>query len=132
MKKLKAKHPDWTQSKIEEEANKMVANPYGIGSGHQTGGAIDVTLSYLGQMLDMGTPYLSDEVQTRTDYPFLTPTQIQNRRLLKGTLEKVGLVNYPLEWWHYSYGEQEWAVLTKQPQTLFAPVILKQKGGQNG
>lgn len=33
-----------------------------------------------------------------------------------------GFVNYPSEWWHWSYGDRYWAVCEKQPHALFGPV----------
>lgn len=126
LKETKSKYPYFSQQQIEEEANNFIANPYKVGSGHQTGGAIDITLLKNGKMVDMGTDYLSDSPLSRTDSIGLTAKQQKKRQFLKGILSSVGLVNYPLEWWHYSYGEQEWAVITKHRNTLFASVKLKQ------
>ena len=33
-----------------------------------------------------------------------------------------GLVNYPTEWWHWSYGDRYWALLTGAPAALYGPV----------
>jgi D-alanyl-D-alanine dipeptidase len=32
--------------------------------------------------------------------------------MLAGALAGAGLVNYPTEWWHWSYGDRYWALLT--------------------
>ncbi len=40
----------------------------------------------------------------------LEPEAHRNRSLLVATLLRAGLVNYPTEWWHWSYGERYWAV----------------------
>jgi D-alanyl-D-alanine dipeptidase len=37
-------------------------------------------------------------------------------------MEGAGLVNYPSEWWHYSYGDRLWAELTGSPVAFFAPL----------
>ncbi len=123
VEKITLKHPDWTTEQIEEEANNGIANPYKIGSGHQTGGAIDITICYNGVELDMGTPYLdTDNPKTPTFATGLTPQQQSNRKWLHQLMASVGLVNYEAEWWHYSYGEHEWAVITNQKQTLYKAI----------
>jgi D-alanyl-D-alanine dipeptidase len=32
------------------------------------------------------------------------------------------LVNYPTEWWHWSYGDRYWALMTGAPAALYGPV----------
>jgi zinc D-Ala-D-Ala dipeptidase len=34
-----------------------------------------------------------------------------------------GLVNYPTEWWHYSYGDRYWALATGAAAALYGPVV---------
>jgi D-alanyl-D-alanine dipeptidase len=45
-----------------------------------------------------------------------------NRELLARALRGAGLVNYPTEWWHWSYGDRYWALVTGAPAALFGPV----------
>ncbi|QNP68429.1 dipeptidase [Streptomyces roseirectus] len=45
-----------------------------------------------------------------------------NRRLLIDALGAVGLVNYPTEWWHWSYGDRYWAMVTGAACALYGPV----------
>ena len=33
-----------------------------------------------------------------------------------------GLVNYPTEWWHWSYGDRYWALVTGAAHALYGPV----------
>lgn len=37
-----------------------------------------------------------------------------NRRLLYTVMVEAGFTNYPLEWWHYDYGDQFWGHLSKR------------------
>ena len=121
--KLRQQYPNWSQEKLEEKANDGIANPYKIGSGHQTGAALDLTICKDGKELDMGTPYLdTNNSKTPTLSQGLSEQQIKNRSLLYFLMSVAGLVNYPLEWWHYSYGEQEWAVITNHNKTLFSKI----------
>ncbi len=126
IEKITLKHPNWSTVQIETEANNGIANPYGIGSGHQTGAAIDITICYNGVELDMGTSYLdTNNSKTPTFSKGLTPQQEKNRKWLHQLMAHVGLVNYEAEWWHYSYGEQEWVVITDHKQTLFKAIKEK-------
>jgi zinc D-Ala-D-Ala dipeptidase len=34
-------------------------------------------------------------------------------------------VNYPTEWWHWSYGDRYWAVMTDAPAALYGPVLAE-------
>ena len=122
--RIRKENPDMTEKEVLKLANLGIANPYELGSGHQTGGAVDITIcDSKGRELDMGTAYLTtDNPKTITSAKGLTFQQYKNRYLLKNTLAKVGLVNYPLEWWHFSFGEQEWGALTSQKKTYFAPL----------
>jgi hypothetical protein len=35
------------------------------------------------------------------------------------------MVNYPTEWWHWSFGERYWAFVTGAGRTRYAPVRLE-------
>lgn len=44
-----------------------------------------------------------------------------NRRVLGDALTAAGLVNYPTEWWHWSYGDRYWALATGAGSALYGP-----------
>lgn len=44
-----------------------------------------------------------------------------NRRMLSGALTAVGLVNYPTEWWHWSFGDRYWALATEADHAVYGP-----------
>lgn len=81
-----------------------VANPYkGIGSMHNKGIAVDLTLSTLeGEELDMGTPFDFFGKEAHHTYLEHTDTIQANRDLLKNTMAKYGFKHIRTEWWHYS------------------------------
>lgn len=84
---------------------------------HATGGAVDLTLGKDGRPLDMGTGFddLTDLAHTDALERSCPPGREEardNRRLLYHLMTSAGLVNYPCEWWHYAYGERQWAVRT--------------------
>lgn len=121
------RYPDANKAEIEEKANVFIANPYKQGSGHQSGAAIDLTLCDAdGIELDMGTKYQEFNALTET-FPngdFLTSRQKENRLILFNAMENAGFANYFAEWWHYSYGEIEWAVITHTGKTLYLPLNI--------
>lgn len=82
---------------------RYVANP-ARGSGHNRGTAVDLTLINLqtGRELPMGTAF--DNFTDTAHHSFLQlPEEVlQNRALLKSTMEKYGFKALDTEWWHYS------------------------------
>lgn len=85
-------------------------------AGHPTGGAIDVTLLKDGKEVDMGTefndiPYEPENL-TYLYSDFISEAAKENRKILIEGMEKAGFINYPTEWWHWSYGDCYWACLT--------------------
>ncbi|MBQ8251141.1 MAG: D-alanyl-D-alanine carboxypeptidase family protein [Alphaproteobacteria bacterium] len=98
------------------------ANPYRQGSGHQSGAAIDVSLcDKNGIDYDMGGEVRGFYEESDFDYPVSFLAR-KNRNILKNALEKVGFINYPAEWWHYSFGDRLWAKLTGAKIAIFGKI----------
>ena len=80
-----------------------VANP-AKGSKHNRGAAVDLTLvDAQGKELNMGTPFDffgKEAHHTYTEYP---KEVLENRKLLKETLDKFNFKSIYSEWWHYEY-----------------------------
>ena len=76
-------------------------------SGHSKGATADVGLLDCRSgdcvPVDMGTPFDFFGLQANTDYPDLTPEQKKNRSQLLDAMTAQGFVNYPLEWWHFTW-----------------------------
>ena len=94
---------------------------------HSTGGAVDIDIiDAAGQSLDFGMA-LSDwgvvpPELCATQCAGLTEAAARNRRLLVEVMTAAGLVNYPREWWHFSYGDQYWACVTGCAQARYGAV----------
>lgn len=117
------KYPNLTEKEIEDITKGQIANPTKGFGGHQTGGAIDISLCDAnGYDLDMGTNISEHNLKTRTHADGLTETQRKNRQLLKNVMEKQGFKNYPAEWWHFSYGDRMWAAYSNQKSCLYGLV----------
>ena len=127
LKEMANKYPNLSQEELEVKANTYIANPYKQGSGHQSGAAVDLTVcDDNGQELDMGTLWreFNDLTATFSQSPLLTDEQKKNRMILYEAMIRAGFVNYFEEWWHYSFGDIEWAVITHVGKTLYAPLGL--------
>ena len=81
---------------------RYVANP-AKGSGHNRGIAVDLTIIDLqnGKELDMGTGFDNFTDTAHHTFASLKEEVLQNRILLKSTMEKFGFVALESEWWHY-------------------------------
>jgi D-alanyl-D-alanine dipeptidase len=105
--------------------NKFVANPYRQGSGHQSGAAIDVSLiDDSGRECDMGGQVRGFDDTAEFDCPNISAKAKANREILNNALSNVGFVNYPSEWWHYSFGDRLWAKLTSSKIAIFGKLDL--------
>jgi zinc D-Ala-D-Ala dipeptidase len=83
---------------------KYVADPK-KGSGHNRGLAVDATIIYLhtGKEVQMPTYFDNFTDTAHHDFMNLPFDALQNRKLLKDTMEKYGFKLFETEWWHYSW-----------------------------
>jgi len=127
--KLKHANPQWHADELYVEASRWVSPPDGFGSGHQAGAAVDITLATLDRCpLDMGTAMNETSTPlTMTASPVTEKVRI-NRGILISSLAQYGLVNYPDEWWHFSYGDRLWAEVSGTTQAFFAPIDFDSAG----
>jgi len=80
-----------------------VANP-AKGSKHNRGAAVDLTLvDAQGGELNMGTPFDFFGKEAHHTYTQHSKEVLENRKLLKETLDKFNFKSIYSEWWHYEY-----------------------------
>lgn len=120
---LRAMHPAWTDERIRREASRYVSPP-DIVPPHVTGGAMDLTLATAdGQELDMGTRVNASPEESvgacYTAAPNVSHLARANRRVLGEAMTAARFVNYPTEWWHWSYGDRYWAYAVGGIAALF-------------
>lgn len=76
-------------------------------SGHSKGATVDVGLMDCrsGPCIpaDMGTRYDYFGPEANTDFTLLTDVQKENRLILVQAMFGRGFVNYPMEWWHFTW-----------------------------
>jgi D-alanyl-D-alanine dipeptidase len=71
----------------------------------------------------MGSPEAATPEESNgacyTDAEGLDEQARGNRRVMGHALRTVGMVNYPTEWWHCSYGDRYWALTTGATAAIF-------------
>lgn len=81
-----------------------VGNPYGNGSIHNRGAAIDMTLETLeGCFVEMGSEYDHFGRAAHIDNYDFSKEILANRKLLFEGMRKFGFSPIRTEWWHFSY-----------------------------
>jgi zinc D-Ala-D-Ala dipeptidase len=122
---LRASHRAVGGAELERLTSRFVA-PMAVAP-HVAGAAVDLTLiDSDGRELDLGTPVDATPEQSAGACYFAAPLASRharaNRELLAQVLRGAGLVNYPTEWWHWSYGDRYWALMTGASAAVYGPV----------
>jgi D-alanyl-D-alanine dipeptidase len=119
-----AEFPDLPRGYVSDPDDSHLRAP------HTLGAAVDLTLSFEGRALAIGSDF--DEFSPRSHLRYLeskpnVTDQTQAlardlRRLLFTSMTSVGFAPLDIEWWHWSYGDQRWAAWADQPESLYAPL----------
>jgi zinc D-Ala-D-Ala dipeptidase len=127
---IEMKFPQLSEKERFMEASKFTA-PVKTWEGvpnippHSTGGAIDIILiDGSGHSLEMGDdpndPY--NEEIIKTDSPHISAEARKNREIMGKALSEVGFVNYPGEYWHWSYGDRRWAFVSDVEYSIYGSI----------
>lgn len=117
--KVKKENPDWDDKKVKEETDMRVA-PVEIVPPHSTGGAIDLSIvDENGKELCTGTNVDEFTEKTPIDSKKLSSEERENRKMFSQAMTKAGFINYPPEWWHWSYGDRYWAAASKKKYSIY-------------
>jgi D-alanyl-D-alanine dipeptidase len=124
---LRAANPGWTDVQLRIETSRYVSPPEI--APHSAGAAVDLTLvDAEGRELDLGTRMNASPEESGgacyTAFPGLPAEATANRAILSAALTEAGLVNYPTEWWHWSFGDRYWALGTGARAALYGPASL--------
>jgi D-alanyl-D-alanine dipeptidase len=117
---VKKKHHDWTDEQIEDEADKHAADPQV--AGHVTGGCVDVTIGKDGAPVDMGVPLdeiPAGEEKIKTFGECISGEQMSNRMMLYQVMTEAGFMPFFGEYWHFMYGDREWAYFSGLSESLY-------------
>lgn len=90
---LQRLYPDSDRAALEQELEHYVARPDGRTPPHSTGSAVDVApLNAFREVMTPASAFGSLAVEA-----------------MGKALREAGLAHYQPEWWHWSYGDDEWA-----------------------
>jgi D-alanyl-D-alanine dipeptidase len=121
---LRSLRPGLSDAELHRLASRYISPPEV--APHCAGAAVDLTLARAdGSELDLGTRVNAGPEESGgrcyTGSPDVAPAARDNRRILSAALGAVGMVNYPTEWWHWSFGDRYWAVVTGAPAACYGP-----------
>jgi len=110
-----------SEEELREAVHQFIAAPEV--AGHPTGGAVDVLIFDMEQnkYLDFGTD-IGDFENRDIIFasPFISKEAKANRKLLRKVMTQQGFASFDGEWWHFSYGDREWAVNFNQNSYLYS------------
>lgn len=136
LERLRKAFPNEPDGSLKEKASQFVALPScdpARPSPHLTGGAVDCTIADAdGVMLDMGsdfdetsersaTRWFEDRIEAGDVLSEQEQRVLRNRRMLYTIMCGAGFTNYPEEWWHFDFGDQNWALLSEAPNAIYGP-----------
>jgi D-alanyl-D-alanine dipeptidase len=118
--RIEKQHPNWTSNRVHRELRKFVAPTKGLhASGHLAGAAIDLDLKKNEITVPLRCHKISFQENAKPFHHKL-PNHIKiNRQIMHDALNKSGLSNYPHEYWHWSYGDIEWAKVNKKDIAIY-------------
>jgi D-alanyl-D-alanine dipeptidase len=93
-------------------------------SGHPTGGAVDLQIVENGKPLEFGTKIWEFNKDSYTFSPFITNTASKNRKLLRELMLSEGFAPFDGEWWHFSFGDREWAAYYGKSFAIYEQIKL--------
>lgn len=109
---------DYAGDELDEAVHRFIAAP--DVAGHPTGGAVDVrVLDKNGKPIDMGTEVHALEKDSYVFNPFISKNAWQNRQKLRQAMFSAGFAPFDGEWWHFSYGDREWAAYYNKPKAIY-------------
>jgi D-alanyl-D-alanine dipeptidase len=122
--RLRAEQPGWTGEQIRSAASCFVSLPEI--APHSAGAAVDLTLADAdGRELDLGTRMNATPEESAgacyTDAVGINEQARTHREILGRALTAEGFVNYPTEWWHWSFGDRYWALLSGAASACYGP-----------
>jgi D-alanyl-D-alanine dipeptidase len=112
----------YSGEELMEAVHRLVAVPEV--AGHPAGAAVDVQILKDGSPLDFGTKVHEFVPDTFTFSPFIGRQAWDNRQLLRRVMTSAGFAPFDGEWWHFSYGDKEWAYYYRKGRALYGQTLF--------
>lgn len=118
--RLRQVYPDFDNKDLKEKVHEHIAIPEV--AGHPTGGAVDLTIYDRARdsEWDMGSNIM-DFVGGK-NFTFsreISSEQQKNRLFLKDLITAQGFAPFFPEWWHFCYGDKEWAWFYSRKEAIY-------------
>ena len=125
-------HADRSDDEVKKIVSRFIAPPEE--SMHATGGAVDALIhdTRTDRVLDFGN---NDGLHLELDetcyplHPEISDEARENRQLLMGLFEEEDFVVDHLEYWHFDYGNVNWA--TRKGETVARYGVIKELGDRS-
>lgn len=103
-------------------AHRQVAIPWL--AGHPAGAAVDIAIAVDGVRRDFGTDMWDFSKESYTFAPIedIGVAPRGNRMLLRTVMKNAGFAPFDGEWWHFSYGDKEWARYTGRDYAVYEQI----------
>lgn len=120
LEKIQKSNQKISAKTMKEIVHRKIAVPEV--AGHPTGGAIDVAIfdRSKASYCDFGTKLY--DLKPRSAYtlsPYIQDEGMYHRLLLRWVLMNEQFAPFDGEWWHFSYGDKEWAYFYGKPHAIF-------------
>ena len=109
---------------LYEKVHQYIAVP--SVAGHPTGGAVDLLIinTTTNQPIEFGSDYLDfNNPNIKYSSKSISKQAKKNRKLLRQLMIQNGFAPYDGEWWHFSYGDSEWAFYYQQKTAIYKQLL---------
>ncbi len=96
-------------------------------AGHPAGAAVDIQILKNGKPLDFGTKIWEFAPDSFTFSSFISREAWANRQLLRRVMLTSGFAPFDGEWWHFSYGDKEWARYYSKQLAIYEQINLQKE-----
>lgn len=132
--RVKQRYPQKTPQELFHETTRQVSPVKNLDGSlnippHNTGSAVDLEIVTAdGKLVDMGMTAKDwttvDPELCLTACDLISETAQQHRQILLDVLQAHGFVNYPTEWWHFSFGDRYWAYHKNAKEAIYGSADL--------
>ncbi len=109
---------------LYEKVHQYIAVP--SVAGHPTGGAVDLLIinKNTNKPINFGSNYLDfNDSNIKYFSKLITNQEKENRKLLRQIMIQNEFAPFDGEWWHFSYGDKEWAFYYKKPNAIYNQLL---------
>lgn len=112
---------EYSGDQLFAEAHRQIADPRV--AGHPAGAAVDIQIVTMDNVpLNFGTKIWTFSAHSYSRLYTVGEEAFKNKLLLRGIMMAAGFAPFDGEWWHFSYGDKEWAYYYNQPAAFYGQI----------